>query len=165
MGFVFFLWSWFNFTTTNNVVPNVSIQPQELLAMVKPAAPPVQKETVASAIKKGIASFYHDKFEGRKTATGEIFDQDKFTAASNHFKLGTYVKVTNQHNGKSVYVKVNDRMGHPTRMIDLAEIAAKELKFKTKGTAKVIIEKVSAEEGKRQILAQKEDREEQPNQL
>ncbi|MFT4062884.1 MAG: septal ring lytic transglycosylase RlpA family protein [Edaphocola sp.] len=105
--------------------------------------------------KTGIASFYHNKFEGRKTATGEVFDNGKYTAASNHFKLGTYVKVTNQTNGEVVYVKVNDRMGHPSRMIDLAKVAAHELRFIGRGTANVKIEPVSTEEGKRQILAQR----------
>lgn len=117
----------------------------------------IKKEikTEKSQQKTGVASFYHDKFEGRKTATGEIFDNDKFTAASNHFKLGTYVKVTNQSNGKVVYVKVNDRMGNQNRMIDLAEVAAGTLKFRGNGLAKVKIEAVPSEEGKRQVLAQK----------
>ncbi len=143
MGFDFVIWSWLTFT--------LPIQQQNFLQ-----PPAVQKvEQKVSNQKTGIASFYHNKFEGRKTATGEIFDNDKYTAASNHFKLGTYVKVTNQSNGKAVYVKVNDRMGHPGRMIDLAEIAAQDLKFIRRGTTKVKIETVSSAEGKRQILAQK----------
>lgn len=69
-------------------------------------------------LRKGIASFYHNKFEGRKTATGEIFDQGKYTAACNTVKLGSYVRVTNLSNGKVVYVKVNDRMAaNNTRVI------------------------------------------------
>ncbi len=106
-------------------------------------------------IKKGIASFYHDKFEGRKTATGEVFDNDKFTAASNTLKLGSFVKVTNLSNGEVVYVKVNDRMNKGNqRLIDLASIAAKKLEFQKKGVASVKVEVVPAEEGKRAILAQ-----------
>lgn len=54
-------------------------------------------------------TFYHDRFEGRKTASGEIFDQNKFTAAHWKLKLGTYVLVTNQNTGLQVIVKVNDR--------------------------------------------------------
>lgn|GEM_PF-1876272 len=104
--------------------------------------------------KTGIASFYHPKFVGRKTATGEVFSNEKFTAASNYFKLGTFVKVTNMANGRFIYVKINDRMGHPGRMIDLTNRAAKELKFVTRGTTKVKIEEVSAPEGKKKILAQ-----------
>lgn len=106
-------------------------------------------------VKKGIASFYHDKFEGRRTATGDIFDNDKFTAASNKLKLGSYVKVTNVSNGEVVYVKINDRMAKSnTRLIDLASVAAKKLDFHNKGITKVKVEIVPAEEGKTGILAQ-----------
>jgi len=146
MGFDFVLWSWLTFA--------LPIQQQHLPA-VQPVVVKKEIKTEASQQKTGLASFYHDKFEGRKTATGEIFDNEGFTAASNHFKLGTYVKVTNQANGKVVYVKVNDRMGNQSRMIDLAEVAAASLKFRGKGITKVKIEAVPAEEGKKQVLAQK----------
>jgi rare lipoprotein A len=112
---------------------------------------------ILSYIKKGIASFYHDKFEGRLTATGEIFDNDKFTAASNTLKLGTYAKVTNLKNGQVVYVKVNDRMAKTNeRLIDLASVAAKKLSFHRKGITQVKVEAVPAEEGRKAILAQKD---------
>ena len=111
----------------------------------------------ASELKNGIASFYHDKFEGRKTATGDIFDNDKFTAACNTLKLGSYVKVTNESNGEVCYVKINDRMAaNNHRLIDLASVAAKKLDFQKKGVTKVKVEVVSAEEGKKAILAQSE---------
>lgn len=107
---------------------------------------------------KGIASYYHNKFEGRKTATGEVFDNDKFTAASNRLKLGTYVKVTNLSNSEVVYVRINDRMAPSNkRLIDLTSLAAEELGFKTKGVTRVIVEPVSSEEGKQGIIAQKEE--------
>ncbi|RYE25395.1 MAG: septal ring lytic transglycosylase RlpA family protein [Sphingobacteriales bacterium] len=105
--------------------------------------------------KKGIASFYHDKFEGRKTATGEVFDNDKYTAACNTLKLGSYVKVTNTSNGEVVYVRINDRMAKSNnRLIDLASVAAKKLRFQEKGVAKVKVEVVDVEEGKFGIMAQ-----------
>jgi rare lipoprotein A len=111
------------------------------------------------AQKKGIASFYHNKFEGRKTSTGEIFDQDKFTAASNNLELGTYVKVTNEDNGRTVYVRINDRMNASNkRLIDLASVAAKHLSFTNAGLAKVKVEVVPEKEGKMGILAQNEMR-------
>lgn len=106
--------------------------------------------------KEGTASYYHNKFNGRPTATGETFRNSGYTAASNHFTLGTYVKVTNKKNGNVVYVKINDRMGHPSRVIDLTERAAIDLNFKNSGITKVSIEVVSADEGKRKILAQNE---------
>jgi len=108
-----------------------------------------------SSIRKGIASFYHDKFEGRRTATGEVFDNNKFTAASNTHKLGTYLKVTNLSNGEVVYVRVNDRMSKTNdRLVDLASIAAKRLGFAQKGLAKVKVEAVPVQEGKRGVIAQ-----------
>ncbi len=118
-----------------------------------------QESTLGKAfdkVAKGIASFYHDKFEGRKTATGEIFDNDKFTAASNNLKLNTYVKVTNQANGEVVYVRINDRMSKNNhRLIDLAEVAAEKLDFRHKGVTKVKVEVVPEEEGRMAILVQK----------
>ena len=116
-------------------------------------------QSITSEIKelrKGIASFYHNKFEGRKTATGEIFDNDKFTAACNTLKLGTYVKVTNTSNNKVVYVRINDRMAASNkRAIDLASIAADKLGFRDKGLANVKIEVVPSSEGKLAIVAQR----------
>jgi len=143
MGLVLVLWSWLAFA--------LPIQQQNVEQFT------AKKQEIRSEQKTGIASFYHDRFEGRKTATGEVFDNGQYTAASNHFKLGSFVKVTNLANGKTVYVKVNDRMGHPGRIIDLAEVAAKELKFIGRGTTKVKIETVTAQEGKRRILAQNLD--------
>ena len=69
-------------------------------------------------------------------------------------KLGSYVKVTNISNGKVVYVRINDRMGHKGRAIDLTNVAAGKLDFIKKGTTNVKFQPVSAEEGKLGILAQ-----------
>ena len=158
MGFDFVLWSWLTFALP---IQTQSLPVQEPVVIKKEI-----KTEKSQQQKTGTASFYHDKFEGRKTATGEVFDNDKFTAASNHFKLGTYVKVTNQSNGKVVYVKVNDRMGNQNRMIDLAEVAAQSLRFRGSGLAKVKIEAVPTEEGKKQVLAQKSGTQStNPNQL
>lgn len=78
-------------------------------------------DTVTEYPNKG--TFYHDLFEGRKTSSGEIFDQNKFTAAHWRIKLGTYVMVTNQNTGLQVIVKVNDRC--PKRgVFDLSHRAA-----------------------------------------
>ncbi len=116
------------------------------------------QNVVTKAIEKvsdGIASFYHNKFVGRKTATGEVFDQDKYTAASNTHKLGTYVKVTNARNGQIVYVKINDRMSAGNkRLLDLTSKAAADLKFKNAGTTSVKVEAVSESEGRQAIAAQ-----------
>ena len=82
------------------------------------------RDTVTEYPNKG--TFYHDKFVGRKTASGEVFDQNKFTAAHWKIKLGTYIFVTNQNTGLQVIVKVNDRC--PKRgVIDMTHRAAKAI--------------------------------------
>jgi rare lipoprotein A len=90
----------------------------------------------------GQASFYANKFSGRKTANGEIFDQKKMTCACNAVKLGTWLKVTNVRTKKSVLVKVNDRI-HPRmkRVVDLSSGAAKKIGITSKnGVARVKVE-------------------------
>lgn len=94
----------------------------------------------------GIASFYSKNLDGTKTATGERYRNNKFTAASNNYKLNTWVKVTNLKNGKSVIVRINDRM-HPRmarrgRVVDLSRVAAAELDFIKNGLVKVKVEVV-----------------------
>lgn len=92
----------------------------------------------------GIASFYADKFHGRKTASGEIFNQDSLTAAHKSLPFGTLVKVTNLRNNQSVIVKVNDRgMKGTNRVIDLSKAAARELNMLGPGLVKVKVEVLS----------------------
>lgn len=90
---------------------------------------------------KGTASFYADKFEGRKTASGVVYTHDKFTCAHKTLPFGTKLRVTNLSNNKSVIVTVNDRgpfVG--ARVIDLSKSAAKEISMINQGLAKVQIE-------------------------
>jgi rare lipoprotein A len=89
----------------------------------------------------GQASFYSNKFQGRKTANGEIFDQKKLTCACNVLPLGTYIKVTNLRNGRTVVVKTNDRL-HPRmkRIVDLTKAAATKLGFVSSGLTRVKVE-------------------------
>ena len=91
----------------------------------------------------GQASFYANKFNGRKTANGEIFDQKKLTCACNVLPLGTWIKVTNLRNGRSVIVKVNDRI-HPKmkRIVDLSRSAAQKLGYVSSGLTRVKVELV-----------------------
>lgn len=89
----------------------------------------------------GIASFYHNKFNGRKTASGELFSNKKMTAANNFLPFGTFVKVTNLKNNLSVVVKINDRLhAKNKRLIDLTTAAADKLDFMGNGTCKVKME-------------------------
>ncbi len=90
----------------------------------------------------GVASWYSDSFDGRKTSNGEIFRQSKLTCAThNGYKFGTWLRVTNLRNGKSVIVKVNDRM-HPRmkRIVDLSRAAAKQIGIISSGLTKVKVE-------------------------
>ena len=92
-------------------------------------------------IQYGIASFYADKFEGLVTSTGEKFSQKKLTAAHNSLPLGTWIRVTNLRNKKTVIVRVNDRLHHRnTRLVDLSREAAKRLGYISNGLAKVKVE-------------------------
>lgn len=78
--------------------------------------------------KKGHASYYHDKFNGRSTASGEPFDNNKYTAAHKKLPFGTKVRVTNHANGKSVIVKINDRGPFVKgRDIDLSKRAFRDI--------------------------------------
>jgi rare lipoprotein A len=116
----------------------------------------VGRDISDDSVAKGVASYYHDKFVGRPTSTGEMFSNEKFTAASNTLSLNTYVKVTNLANGKYLYVRINDRMAkNNKRLIDMASICAKKLDYHNKGLAKVKVEIVPEEEGRNGILAQR----------
>jgi len=94
-------------------------------------------------VEEGIASYYGDAFAGRKTANGEIFDPEAFTAAHKTLPLGTYVKVTNLANRQGVVVKINDRGPFQgNRIIDLSKAAAKEIDMFLSGTTRVKIEEI-----------------------
>ena len=103
-------------------------------------------EKVKNNTWKGIASYYHPKFNGRLTSTGEVFSNAKFTAANNFLRLGTLVRITNPDNGKTVVVKINDRMNkNNKRLIDLSEAAARKLGLIKQGIGEVIMEVVDAD--------------------
>jgi rare lipoprotein A len=100
-----------------------------------------KKSSVKAKIQYGLASFYSNKFNGRKTANGEIFNNQKLTAAHNTLPLGTYVRVTNLRNKRSVIVKINDRLHHKNkRIIDLSRLAATKLGFIKSGLTRVKVE-------------------------
>lgn len=98
--------------------------------------------------RTGTASYYHNKFEGRRTATGDVFRQKGYTAASNFFPLQTMVKVTNLDNGDTIIVRINDRMAQSMsrkgRVIDLSTAGADSLKYKAKGLQRVSVIKIDS---------------------
>lgn len=97
----------------------------------------------AALAKTGFAVYYSDKYQGRQTANGEIFDQKIFTAAHNELPYGTLVKVTNLENNHSVIVKINDRMAQNNpNIIDVSRRAAEKLRFIEQGRVSVTLETV-----------------------
>lgn len=98
-----------------------------------------------TALLEGKASYYADKYHGRQTASGELFDKRAMTAAHKTLKFGTIVKVTNKNNGLSVTVTINDRGPFiKGRIIDLSEKAAERIKMVNKGVADVTVEILEA---------------------
>ena len=92
---------------------------------------------------KGTASYYANKFEGRKTSSGEKYRKDSLTAAHKTLPFGTKIRVTNLNNNKTVVVRVNDRLPKKSkRVIDLSRAAAIELDFIRSGLVKVELEVV-----------------------
>lgn len=96
--------------------------------------------TVKDCEQTGLASYYGGKFIGKPTASGEIFDANKLTAAHKTLPFGTKVLVTNLANNKSVVVRVNDRGPFIAgRIIDLSEAAAKKIDMIQQGVQKIKI--------------------------
>ena len=96
------------------------------------------KNNTEDANKTSFASYYHDKFNGRKTASGDIFSNSKMTAANRTLPFGTMVKVTNLRSGKSVVVEINDRGPfHSARALDLSKAAFQAIGNTARGTMPV----------------------------
>jgi rare lipoprotein A len=101
-----------------------------------PTTPPV-----VGGVQVGVASWYGPGFHGRRTANGEVFDQNELTAAHQTLPHGTHVMVTNLDNDRSVEVRINDRgpfVGG--RVIDLSYAAARAIRMVGPGTARVRLE-------------------------
>jgi rare lipoprotein A (peptidoglycan hydrolase) len=93
--------------------------------------------------QEGLASYYGKRFHGKKTASGDRFNMHRMTAAHRKWRFGTRVRVTNQSNGRSVVVKVNDRGPYVHgRSIDLSYAAAHKLGMIGTGVARVRLERL-----------------------
>jgi rare lipoprotein A len=119
--------------TGTAVIELVPVQPTT--DVTTPVAPSVPQDT---SLGRGSASYYAARFDGRRTASGERFDNDDMTAAHRTLPFGSLVRVTNPANGRSVVVRINDR-GPFTRgrMIDVSRAAAEELGMVGRGHADV----------------------------
>ena len=99
-------------------------------------------------IYTGISSYYGPKFHGKLTANGEIFDMYGVTAAHKEFPFNTVVRVTNENNGKSLIIRINDRGPYvDKRILDCSFGAAKKLGFVGSGTTPVKIEVIEWGDG------------------
>jgi rare lipoprotein A len=95
----------------------------------------------SATIYYGVASYYADKFNGRETASGEVYSHAKSTAACNVLPLGTWIRVTNLRNGKSIILRINDRLhAKNNRLVDLTKSAAQKLGYAGRGLARVKVE-------------------------
>ena len=105
----------------------------------RPVSPRVGSE------EEGLASWYGGELHGRKTASGERFDQNALTAAHRTMPFGTKLRVTNKKNGRSVKVRVNDRgpFGSRRRLVDVSKAAASTLGMIDDGVVPVRIEVLS----------------------
>jgi rare lipoprotein A len=107
-------------------------------------ASPIAKIPVPSQptmMETGLASWYGSRHHGKRTASGEVFNQEKFTAAHRTLPWGSRVKVTNLANGKSVEVRINDRGPFAQgRIIDVSRAAARVLGIVAQGITTVRIE-------------------------
>lgn len=97
--------------------------------------------TECLAYEEGIAAYYSDVFQGKKTASGALYDKNKLTGAHKKLPFGTKVKVTNLQNNKSVVVTINDRGPYSKdRIIDLSRAAAEKIALIKVGISKVKME-------------------------
>lgn len=90
----------------------------------------------------GTASYYADKFHGKKTYSGEKYDKRLLTGAHRTLAMGTMVKVTNLKNDSTVVIKINDRLPSSKRILDISRAGAEQLNFIRDGIAKVNLEVV-----------------------
>lgn len=88
------------------------------------------------------ASYYHSSFHGKITYSGEIYNENKLTAASNIYPIGTRLKITNIENNKSVIVKINDKGSFSKVTLDLSKKAFERIAELDKGIINITIKKI-----------------------
>lgn len=107
--------------------------------------PPVEDEPATRSLGTGVASYYAAKFQGRRTASGEAFDNGALTAAHRSLPFGTMVRVTNVRTGQSVIVRINDRGPFTKgRLIDLSRAAAEQVGIVRAGHGTVELEVIES---------------------
>lgn len=106
---------------------------------------PAPSAVVPGSEQSGIASYYGNQFEGRRTANGERYRGEEFTAAHRSLPFGTRIRVTHVQSGRTVECRVNDRGPHRKgRIVDLSHRAAEALGILRQGLARVTLEVLEA---------------------
>jgi rare lipoprotein A (peptidoglycan hydrolase) len=106
-----------------------------------PKKPEAAEKKGSDSVQVGLASWYTTNSRDKKTATGEVYDPHRRTAAHRSFPLGSRVRVTRLDNGKSIEVQINDRGPFVAgRVIDLSRAAADALGISEKGIVTVRVE-------------------------
>ncbi|MGI8895084.1 MAG: septal ring lytic transglycosylase RlpA family protein [Casimicrobiaceae bacterium] len=111
----------------------------------QPPAPGASATVVKTGdVQEGLAAFYATRLNGRKTASGEVYDHNVMTAAHRTLPFGTRVRVTDTRNNRSVEVRINDRgPTQPNRIVDLSRAAASKLGMLRAGNVPVRLEVLS----------------------
>ena len=123
--------------------PNISEAKPAPVSSVRQISQVRQQVGKTKPYQIGTASWYGENFDGKPTASGEPYDMYDMTAAHLKLPMGSYVKVTNLRNGRSVVVRVNDRGPIvPGRIIDLSYGAAQALHFRSRGLQRVRLDLV-----------------------
>lgn len=141
--------------------PQARTNSQDIAQQARSDDPVLQDGAVAdektfAPVSEGYAAWYGKELHGRPTASGELFDMNKMTAAHRDFPMNSLVLVKNLENGKRAIVKVNDRGPYVEgRIMDVSYAAARELGFAEKGTARVQLELIQA--GEDHFLSKAED--------
>jgi rare lipoprotein A len=125
-------------------IPSTAVTPPARETDEPPPMASLPTPPPATIVETGMASWYGARHHGKRTASGEIFNQEKFTAAHRTLPWGSVVKVTNLANGKSVEVRINDRGPFEKgRIIDLSRAAARVLGMVASGVTLVRVELLS----------------------
>jgi len=138
--------------------PPTHTLPREIPPIAKIPSPPETEQAPPATsqptmMETGVASWYGPKFHGKLTASGEVFNQEKFTAAHQTLPWGSRVKVTNLANGKSVDVRINDRGPFGKgRIIDVSRAAARALGMVGQGITTVRVEWLSDSERSNKLV-------------
>jgi rare lipoprotein A len=142
-------------THTFREIPPIAKVPSPQETEQAPPIASIPAPSQPTMMETGLASWYGPKFHGKLTASGEVFNQEKFTAAHQTLPWGSRVKVTNLANGKSVDVRINDRGPFgKDRIIDVSRAAAKALGMVARGITTVRVEWLSDSEKTNELVLQ-----------